>query len=321
MKALDLQPDELLKFVSQWRWPEKGHTWAESAPGAWWLTDGLPHHPPRYRAYAPLVDYTGLFLTFADTAPTPEGILTFANAYGLLGLRPQGLVCAPVGEGHGIEQWGEAQEDWMKAILTMRHTVTLWEWARQNDSASLSQQISWDEHSLVWIDTHPEFSAQEKQSDGAYAINHLGHTYLRAGFLHHLHYEGTAPPQLHVCERVTHPGAMPIAAGDVASAALWYVQHVITAHLWESAKPCMAWDQATHHSSLCVRVETLLSALWVQFALAVTGQKTYRQCQDKACRIWFEVSPAKGRADKKYCSHTCRTRAYRERMAQAAQRA
>ncbi len=305
-------------LVSQWRVPEQGHTWVENAPGEWWLTDGLPHHPPQYRAYAPLVDCTGLFLIFAGTAPTPEGILTFANDYGLLGLRSRGVI---QGTAEGIEHWGEAREDWLKAILTMRHTVTLWDWAQKRDRESLSRQVYWDERSLAWIDTHPAFSEQEKQSDGAYAIDHTEHAYLPAGFLHHMHYEGTELPQLHVRERVTHPGALLFPVGDVVSVALAYVQYVITAHLWESSKLCMAWDMAiASYPSLCVRLETLLSALWAQFALAVTGEKAYRQCHDEACRKWFEVSPATARADKKYCSHTCHTRAYRERQAQAVQR-
>src|SRR6266571_713320 len=206
-------------LVSQWRVPEQGHTWVENAPGEWWLTDGLPHHPPQYRAYAPLVDCTGLFLIFAGTAPKPEGIMTFANDYGLLGLRSRGVI---QGTAEGIEHWGEAREDWLKAILTMRHTVTLWDWAQKRDRESLSRQVYWDERSLAWIDTHPAFSEQEKQSDGAYAIDHTEHAYLPAGFLHHMHYEGTELPQLHVRERVTHPGALLFPVGDVVSVALAY---------------------------------------------------------------------------------------------------
>lgn len=304
--------------VSQWRIPEEGHQWVESSPGRWWLTDGLPDHCPQYRYYAPLAQYTGLFFTFADTPPTPEGILAFANTYGLLGLRtsPQVPTLALRADVPVIEQCGEAREDWLKAILTMRHTVTLWEWARCSDITSLAQQVSWDDLSEAWIDTHPEFSAREKGGDGAYTIQTSGHAYLpvlRSAWMHHLHYEGDVLPQLHVRERVTHPGGLLFPVGDVVSVALWYVQQVITAHLGESVKPCMVWDMAVdHYPRLDSRVGTLLSALWLQFALAVTDDKTYPRCM--VCQNRFEVSPATARADKRYCSNTCRSRAYRKRQ-------
>jgi hypothetical protein len=41
----------------------------------------------------------------------------------------------------------------------------------------------------------------------------------------------------------------------------------------------------------------------------------FRQCSE--CTTWFEVAPSRGRADKQFCSTACRTRAYRERQAEA----
>jgi hypothetical protein len=60
---------------------------------------------------------------------------------------------------------------------------------------------------------------------------------------------------------------------------------------------------------------TLLGALWVQLAEAVSGDKVLHQCQ--ACRRWFELSPETNRISRVYCSDACRSRAYRSRKERA----
>jgi hypothetical protein len=312
-------------FISDWQVSTDGHEWVENARGEWWLTDGLPHHVPQHKTYAPLQDHTGLFRTFADTVPTPDGIRAFANRYGLLGLRQSHHRVggsAPWHEPGGASQedwvtWGESQEDWVKAILTMRHTVALWELAHTQQRTALAQQLFWDDRAQGWmLDTHPAFSADEQQPDGSYRFPARGHVYLRplrqSWLPHHVHYASNALPQLHVCHRLYHPVGWLSSSRDVLAAALGYVQEVLTLHLQESPRLSMAWDRDVAHAPrLCVSVGTLLSALWIQFAQAVTGEKNYKQCG--ACRAWFEVSPQTARTDKAYCNSTCRTWAYRER--------
>jgi len=61
--------------------------------------------------------------------------------------------------------------------------------------------------------------------------------------------------------------------------------------------------------------ESLLGALWLQFALAVAGNKKYRACG--ACGQWFEVSPDVARTSRSYCKEACRARAYRARKDRA----
>lgn len=62
---------------------------------------------------------------------------------------------------------------------------------------------------------------------------------------------------------------------------------------------------------------TLLAAIWLQFALAVSGNRAYQNC--KECGRWFEVSPEKARKSKLFCSQACRSKAYRERQSLARQ--
>jgi hypothetical protein len=60
---------------------------------------------------------------------------------------------------------------------------------------------------------------------------------------------------------------------------------------------------------------SLLSALWLQFSLAMNGGQGYQQCP--SCQVYFELSPNIARSDKLFCSNACRTRAYRRRIDQA----
>src|SRR2546427_11403606 len=85
-------------FEFQWPVHTGGYTWVEIAwsslmppedqPGTFWgLVPALGEdaQPSPIQGYRPLQDATGLFRTFANTAPTQEAIRAFANQYGLLG--------------------------------------------------------------------------------------------------------------------------------------------------------------------------------------------------------------------------------------------
>ncbi len=61
---------------------------------------------------------------------------------------------------------------------------------------------------------------------------------------------------------------------------------------------------------LIVTANSLLSALWLQLALAVDGRKAYKQCENEACRRWFEIGKWGSRTDKKYCRNSCKQAVY-----------
>lgn len=60
---------------------------------------------------------------------------------------------------------------------------------------------------------------------------------------------------------------------------------------------------------------TLISALWMQFAMAVCENKQFRRCD--TCGKPFEVSPEVARTNRRTCSDACKSRAYRQRKATA----
>jgi len=63
--------------------------------------------------------------------------------------------------------------------------------------------------------------------------------------------------------------------------------------------------------TLSILPPDLETALWFQFAIAVTDAPEIRRCEE--CPTWFEVTPGKGRPEKRYCSSACSMRAYRKR--------
>ena len=77
--------------------------------------------------YRPLRDYSALFRSFALTVPTKDGIIEFANVYGLLGL-PSSLSIVPAGrKGSSYVSVGEPHADWVNEIVKMREIIQLWD--------------------------------------------------------------------------------------------------------------------------------------------------------------------------------------------------
>ena len=103
--------------------------------------------------------------------------------------------------------------------------------------------------------------------------------------------------------------------GDVVRPALFYIQETINQHLDGRVSPGLLWDPKHERMSLYIMPESLIGALWLQFARAVDGNKKYERCAE--CKTWFEVSPDTFRTNRRYCKNACRFKAYRGRQAEA----
>src|SRR5262245_51298715 len=110
--------------MTDFLWPVavSGYKWDEFPDGAN-LRCGLePIRKWPLRQYAPLEEFTGLFRTFAETEPTKEGVLAFANQFGPLG-------AGPLVEGMKDEVWAsqgvvhDLLEDWQEEIPLMRKAI------------------------------------------------------------------------------------------------------------------------------------------------------------------------------------------------------
>jgi hypothetical protein len=87
------------------------------------------------------------------------------------------------------------------------------------------------------------------------------------------------------------------------------IPHYLTQHVSAMLVPEMApagMSLQFARTSLQFIPTSLIGALWLQFARAVDGSKSYKECE--ACGKWFDVSKYGSRADKKTCNGTCRKR-------------
>jgi hypothetical protein len=104
--------------------------------------------------------------------------------------------------------------------------------------------------------------------------------------------------------------------GDLIEPALHCIQVILQERLRAyGVSLALTRGPGTRLLELFVDLDSLVGVLWLQFAMAVDGDRSYRQCQD--CRAWYAVSGHAGRRDKLYCSASCRASAHRKKQADA----
>jgi hypothetical protein len=265
--------------------------------GAW-----DPGRAGQLRRYAPLRDQTGLFLLFAETPPTPQGILGFASRFGLLysartTQRPRRSRPRRGGEEvvEVLAEHYEPHESWASEILTMRLAVDVWRWLEAGDSARLARHLRW--HGRPGEPATVEVVSDPDLPDDA------PHEPLRQG----IRFVVSVSP-----ERVE-------AVGRVRPE--------------EPEVPCLLWLELLLAEMLAGRLSTrfvlagpgerrlavlpgrLVDAMWLQFGQAVCQHKRYRRCS--VCQDWFELSPEVARTNRLFCGVGCKNRAYRSRLGKA----
>jgi hypothetical protein len=280
MYYIRIMADEMTDFL--WRVSTSGYKWSdlEAAPlmnadalegKIRVLTDGVPLGVQyAFSRYTPLLEFSGLFRTFAlDTEPTEDGILAFANKYGTLGL--QASVLIPSLDGRSNVGAGETLASWTGELLDMRLAVNLWDAARHRNTSGLGRLVHWNDYGVYYQPDASRFAAI-------------------AG-------KDTRPDILARLER-----------GDLIAPAYWHLQRVVNEKLdRHNVTGRLLWDSSDRTGQqLTVRLvpKSLIGCLWLQLAKALEG-KDYRQCEN--CKLWFEIGGSRGaRADKKFCSATCK---------------
>lgn len=282
-------------FEFSWPIPSAGHRWQEM--GSHLLL--TPIQSENDVSYNPLQERTGLFREFANTDPTPDDILKFANEYGSL-TPPVHLAGATQDSFGGFrDDWKfrsqqvlEPFELWKREIYEMYEAVTLWDLASNQDRRRLRTYISWSPEKDIVAYDGPL---------GKKLIAASRDTMLPSGL------DGRF-------EKLT--------AGDVILPALVFVQQLVTDHLKGHVIVSVPIDYSCNRMMLALKPDSLLAAMWLQLALAIDGKKTYRRCD--MCGGWMEVqsettgSGAKAaRKNQKYCSESCKVKACRHRKYKA----
>lgn len=228
-------------------------------------------------------DWPGLFLEFANTPLTAEGILTFANKWGLLSnsrsrlLSTDGLSVRSIriqSEDSGdTSVHGEPLFKWLVSIKFMRHQWKIWEVIRDRNYEELARWITWTGASEVKCFNRVVASPENFPER-----------------LHRMQTGDLLQPARYLLE-------------DSFTQFNVLAQGGLSAHL--------VWDHERDEWRTKVTPVDLMGALWLQFATTVSGQSQFRQCPE--CATWIEIAPGSGRPEKTYCSNACRMRAYRKR--------
>jgi hypothetical protein len=288
----------------EWQVAEAGYAWAQTREGAgggttqeqWVLGEVCSGRPfPGARSYDPMA-VGGLFLTLADTAPTPDGVLQFAARFGTLG-RP--ALSGPATtvkdrQGQTVRLTDEPLELWRQQISDLAQASGLWHMLQVGDADGLAAHVRW-----------------QKDADGRDEVYYVSHPDLDGGTVTpsgHVAAEGLiAAPTFHP-ERLARPG-------DLALPALAYIQDQINTRLAAQVSPRLVRDAERNRSTLRLVPNSLLGCVWLQFAQAVSSDKGFRRCDQ--CGLWFELGLPGGRRSRLFCSGACRTRAHRARREKA----
>jgi hypothetical protein len=104
---------------------------------------------------------------------------------------------------------------------------------------------------------------------------------------------------------------------DVLPPAKYLIANWINDHLFDQSDAHFHFHRKTNKFMIRIAPRNLLSAIWLQFAQAVMGNKSYRPC--KTCGTWLEISKEDEGFSKnrEFCSDACKSRDYRSRKEQA----
>jgi hypothetical protein len=259
----------------------------------------------RLVGYAPLQEKIALYRELSAAAPTPDGILAFANRYGHLGKNAEEGAEVEAADGVSPRRFAavERLKEWRNVIVWLREAVRLWDLVRAKDDRRLAEVIRWVAPGVVRYEAPPEVSEalgarprsqvpeDERRNCKGWDIfsSTPGGEYLKSSTRH----------------------------GDVRIPTTLFVLGLINERLPALVGPCLFYDHKRHRAVRQDMPLSLLGAIYLQFASAVLEQTVPRTCP--TCGRWFDVAPGTSRADRIFCSSSCRIRNFRERQRQALQ--
>jgi hypothetical protein len=262
-----------------------------------------------FDSYAPEEKPIALYRLLADTDPTDDGVLRFANRFGRLkGDRAETFDIGDLPGGAASSTrfvQGEPLEEWVRVIEEMHEAVALWDMARSKNHRGLSEALAWREGCVFylgtaryrkWRDADP-MAMLEKFKDQKEARRL---------------WEDMTQQRLKLDSEGLNRGY--IRKGDLIRPAVLRVLRVIETPLHELNGPVL-YEQDDDKIMWQDLPDNLEGFMWLQFAQAIYHRKEPRRCRE--CGLWFEVAGGASRTDRETCSDSCRMRGYRQRQARA----
>jgi hypothetical protein len=267
------------------------------------------------------------FKTFAETCDTPDGVLAFATKYGLLGCGDAEHTFDEVRyEGESLLLWeAEPVQAWIEHAAALRRAITLWGSLGQKGHVALRSRV------------------REAFSQEAFVPDTLGHPIppYQPGPQHTPPIKGPVIGAQEVLFREMSK-AVP-ALCDTSKALTTHQKHklkqwgwvllglIVTAQMRGRAvtpdlQPLPSLGKiddperplTRRAMALGFSAHSLLGALWLQLATAISGQYAFRQCE--GCGTWLTIHPDEHRSNVRNCDTNCRSKAYRERQRKKAKK-
>jgi hypothetical protein len=290
--------DDVFEFG--WYVPGGGYCWVESSAADGPILEEQPGD--KFTLYEPVREYPALFREFAGLEEGPESFLRFANKYGSLGA---------IGTVGGIDPAPETLRYWVWQVGRMRQAVRLWDMVQARDRASLAKYFGRDPRpdEPGWVYRPAPGDPPGNPFRIAWARPNRGQPVAAAPDPYFDAYrKGDA---LFLARFAVLQWVNEGLLGDVPAA----VRAPSADKSGVVALLLFSLQRGTQE--LCIHPYDLASALWLQLARAIAGNKEYRQC--KECGGWFEVSSDKDArtARRVFCSDPCKSRDYRRRKEQA----
>ena len=265
---------------------------ASDGPGAGWV---LESHGEGENTYKPL-EVSGLYRQFAELAPERQSVMSFAVQFGCVGtvLTKSPPDWAPEVENENARQVvGETLSSWAAHILVMKDAVTVWDLIAAGDHRSLNRL----QRQRQLFTSVPGHRGREMP------LLELPHEDETLADLRHIH-DDPRSPYMPGGRVATFDGTTPGAAFESARSLL---VREVNDHLSEQAVSPRLLSISGQDPQFYVVPRTLLGAMWLQFAEAISQQKQYRRCRE--CTTPFEISRGgKGsRSDKQFCTAACKT--------------
>jgi hypothetical protein len=289
-------------FTFGWPVPSGGFRWVDAGVKS---SDGhtvrvlVEQHEAglaAYRRYDPLIEDPALYRSFADTPPTEEGIITFADRWGALGEWDVITGTTPM-----MGRKAELFTVWVHGISEMRQAVWIWDRLTSQSrevQLELRRHLWWerdgDGHTHVIFDSHPQLPRTQTKTDDGYSRVFA----------------------IVASDQFGDEGLSQFIENDLAAPARDFLYRLVNRNLRGRVSPRLVpgappplKSRLAVLASLQLAPTNLLACLWLQLAQVVSGLKAQRQCL--GCRKWFEA--AERRTDKLYCGDACRKQAHQEK--------
>ncbi|MCL5102953.1 MAG: hypothetical protein M1133_02400 [Armatimonadetes bacterium] len=276
--------------------------------------------PKEEREYAKsgIASVPAAYRLFAETDPTPAGILEFANNYGLLGGGANRTYYLGDNRRSKLIQ-GESLQDWQLNIESMRAAVALWHSLnsghRSNIERALREVITINRDYVKTMER--DFSSRQVALFGESRAELEDHIFSDTQDDPNRHlYEELALLLPHLYFKQKRENSLRAELTDAARVARLTLYRIINAQIQECS-PSLRSVPGQSSPAIELAPHSLHDILWLQLSEEVLGKRIVRQCV--GCGKWIEVVPGNDRLTKSYCGPTCRNVALRKRQAHAKQ--